>query len=406
MPALASILRVASVFLVAIAIVTPSALAHDEGDDHDHAHHHGPVVQPKDFDHATDLIHEGLIDIEAAIARGDMSALHTLSDGVAVPARQLGKLAARRSGVVPANIRAINNVGRDLADLVDAMHVAADAGKSDVVMAKWKELEAVRAQFSGIAPRASLYATIDTSVIRGNLGTEGAAIDVSYASNYRVEIRDSGGKVVTPSTPYSLVVVSPDLRHFYTATWGKPSSTVVKYEQAWSDVVVSVDNLPAKGQYTVFATDLPPEIGRTTLRAIATCEQATPNRASPSPEPAAGDVVVASTRTFRLIRPDHIHAGEPASLSILISPRETGAASVVSSARVFLFDGSARTMVTSPLESRNAPLHFDASLTLPQPGRYTAWFAFLIDNAQVNVPFILESHDEHAGEEPEDQDHR
>lgn len=338
---------------IAASLSAPIAVAHDEGDDHDHAHHHGPVVQPKDFDHATDLIHEGLTDIEAAIARGDMSALHTLSDGVAVPARQLGKLAARRSGVVPANIRAINNVGRDLADLVDAMHVAADGGKSDVVMAKWKELEAVWAQFSGIAPRGTL--TLES----GPAGT-------------RVVLKDAAGQPPAPGRSPDVIAISKSGAAFFRGQGADGSFSA-----------------PLPKGAAVFAAGLPRTFGASTLRAVVAVG---PDEAAPSLGSESSRVV--GPRRFELVLPEHVHPGESVTVTLRASDAASKAPAAVAAARGYIVN-EARTRL-GVVDLRGAePGSLVGEVTLASAGVHTAWFAATIEGNEVLVPFVFDAHDDH-----------
>lgn len=372
----------------ALAFASTVAIAHDEDEaDHEHHHHHGVVIQPRNFDHAVDLVRDGLRTIGEAVARGDLHALHELSDGVAVPARAFGKLAAARPGAAASNIRAINTLGQDLAKLVDAMHVAADSSKADVMMAKWKEIVLMLPQLDAISPRPTVR-------LAWNVGP---AADLP--SEPFVTFTDAAGQPLTDvgtvdGAPVRLVVVSPDFRTF--AHLAPKPETANAIHGTWK-----FDETPLEaGEYAVFIVSRPggrmePLVQRQSMSIAgdpARKLEAVVVDAEPSKR--IGGYLV------RLKGHDHVHAGQPSLLEYMIddAAQPGGIEMEALSGVPALFtaiSGDTKQLIRASSVELAGTGEVRVSVTFPHDGLYATWLEFKHAGKITTVPFVIEVHGDH-----------
>lgn len=364
------------------------ASAHDEdGAQHHHHGAHGPVVEAKDFDHAVSLIRDGLESLEAAVGAGDLHALHTLSDGVAFPARALGKLAAARPGAAPANLRAINTLGQDLATLVDAMHHAADAGKSDVVVAKWEQIQPLRAQLEVIAPRPRLVVSSRFPPETG--AGQPVPIDLS--------IKGSDGKPVGSFEPLHgaemhAFTVCPDLIHF--------SHEVPSPKASGGGLLTA--RFGCSGIHTLFVLARPlgsgsPMVFRESI--------------SVAGEPSGGGATLAAdAETSKLIDgylvrasfPEHIHAGDSVELAYRIDEQSAPggiAFEPLHEGPAFLTAISAdrRRLVTASAIEPVGAGQIRATVTFAAPGLHATFLEFRHKGRTHVARFVVDVHGAECG---------
>jgi hypothetical protein len=373
----ARLIRVSLV--VVLAWASPVAFAHDEDDGHEHAH--GPVVQPRNFDHAVDLVREGLERLGAAVQRGDMHALHELSDGVVVPARAFGKLAAAWPGAAPANIRAINTLGQDIATLVDAMHFAADSSKADVVVAKWKEIETLVPQLDAVSPRFTL--DLETAGFPETAGN--AVVEAS--------LKQSGTGPVTAYEPEGghsmhLYVVSADLRFFKHAAADTHDNGTFKFEFAKD----------SSTRHTFFVLSRP--AGRVEPIVLQSGDLELLNAVVPQPVVVKPDTEPSKAIDGYLVRlkgHDHIHAGEAVTLTYMID--ENAKPGGVATEELFgglahfvAIDSNRKKLVSAAKMERGSTGEIRVETAFPEGGVYGTWLEFKHAGKVVTVPFVIEVH--------------
>ncbi|MFM9956971.1 MAG: hypothetical protein ACKVZJ_02760 [Phycisphaerales bacterium] len=372
----------AAVFFAAAALVSPVWAGDGDNDHHQHHDAHGPVVEAKDFDHAVSLIRDGLESLGEAVGAGDMHALHTLSDGVAFPARALGRLAAARAGAAPANLRAINTLGQDLAKLVDAMHHAADAGKSDVVVAKWEEIKPLRAQLDVIAPRPRLV----VSPLGAAQAVAGQPLPVELS------ITNPQGTAVTSFDPihgasFHAMTVCPDLVHFAHET------PVPKAD----GTAMLTARFAHAGMHTLFVIARP----QGAASALALRESIpVAGVAADSGEKLAADTETSKLVSGYLVRarfPAHIHAGEAAEIVYRVD--EQAAPGGITFER--RYDGSAfltgisadrRRLVTASAIESAATGQLKATITFTTPGLHATFLEFWHKGQQHIARFVIDVH--------------
>lgn len=358
-----------------------SAPARGDADDHDHHHHHGVVVQAKDFEHAVTLVRDGLEALGAAVARGDMHALHELSDGVAVPARALGKLAAARPGAAPANLRAINTLGQDIATLVDAMHHAADAGKPEVVVAKWEQLKPMISQLDAVSPRTELAVGIDHSPTAG--GKAALTLSIRNADGSTVTALDArGGSIMR------VFVVAPGAQGVAVSTTGVDAGGVATLELA----------TPVSGTYTLFCVAQPE--GRpspVTLRAGFEVGGDAPG--APMAEDAEFSKAVGGY-LVRLEWPDHVHPGESVTLAYKLDELSNPGGIIsedidAGPARFVGVSADRRNLVLATGIERAGAGEIRVNAAFPSAGLYLTQLEFRHSGAQHRAVFIVDVHDDH-----------
>ncbi len=378
--------RIARLALTVSLVAAPVAWAHDEdeGDHHHHHHHHGVVIQPRNFDHATDLIRDGLQQIGEAVARGDMHALHELSDGVAVPARAMGKLAAAKPGSAPANIRAINTLGQDLATLVDAMHVAADSGKSDVVVAKWKEIEGMMPQLDTVAPRYSL-----------NIGYDGFP-ETAGDAVVKASLQDATGSTLKSYEPHGdhamhLFVVDSTLQFFVHAAANADISGFFTFAFKKGSTT----------RHTLFSVSKP--LGRVEPLILASGDMELLNSVIPANPVITPDTEPSKSIDGYLARisgHDHVHAGEPVTLTYMIDetakPGGITTEDIYGGPAHFVAVSAARDrLVTATAVERTGTGELRVQAVFPAEGVYGTWLEFKHAGKVITVPFVIDVHGDH-----------
>jgi hypothetical protein len=363
--------------VVVLASASPVAFAHDEDDGHEHAH--GPVVRPRNFDHAVELVREGLERLGVAVSKGDMHAPHELSDGVVVPARAFGKLAAARPGAAPANIRAINTLGQDIAKLVDAMHVAADSSKADVVVAKWKEIEMLVPQLDAVAPRPTLVVTPASVPEAGKPATLSLAVRLGDGR----QVTAFGGR---PDVA-RVVVASRDHTYFFRTDVPKSD------ERGMISVTFSP---PTEGEYVVFANACPmfPGDGKDGCTTVSSRI-----KVGGGPQAVIGERSVdrSTTRSIEGVRYDfdireNARAGQTTGVGVTASAVDNADLPPIEMSGL-RFSAVSHDCRHGVYEETLTILHgrtVSTGLTFPHSGTYTIWAQFEIAGKQVTLPFVVE----------------
>lgn len=368
--------------IAACLVAGSPAFGHDEDDAHDHGHH-GVVVQARDFEHATRLVRSGLKRLGAAVESGDLHALHELSDGVVVPARSMGRLAALANGPAKVNVKAIHSLGKDLATLVDAMHVAADQGKVDIVTAKWKEVEALIPLLDQLAPAAA----DPVLEVRPAIGVPAGA-----PAALTLTLKDgTGGGITEP--------ISEHGRHFFIVSKGLGwYSHEVRSQNADGSFGLS-PVFPAAGDYVIYSElELGNDAPRV-LRAQVTVDGTGRLRGDElKPESVWSKEV--DGYAIGLKGADHIHAGEAVVLTVEI--QSAGAPGAVSTEPYAGLPGHF-TAISADLDSlvvgrpekpvRPGVLTFLAAF--PEAGVYKSWIEFMHNGRVIAAPFVVEVHGEH-----------
>lgn len=90
------------------------------------------VVAPKTYSEAVTQIQDHMKSIDTAIKAGKVKDTHEDAEAIITLSKSLGELAlADKSGVPKDKVKEVNQTSKDLAEMTDMFHDAADAGKAD-----------------------------------------------------------------------------------------------------------------------------------------------------------------------------------------------------------------------------------------------------------------------------------
>ena len=87
---------------------------------------------PKTYAEAVKQIQDHMKSIDTAIKAGKVKDTHPDAEAIITLSKSLGELAlADKSGVAKDKVKEVNKASKDLAEMTDSFHDAADAGKTE-----------------------------------------------------------------------------------------------------------------------------------------------------------------------------------------------------------------------------------------------------------------------------------